>query len=58
MPHVKNAGWRPRLTEVTLPAGEARKDMASLETILDAALKDRHERGSLFIALGGGVAVI
>ena len=29
--------------------------MASLETILDAALKDRHEQGSLFIALGGGV---
>ena len=51
----KSLGGVPRLTEVTLPAGEARKDMASLETILDAALKDRHERGSLFIALGGGV---
>ena len=51
----KSLGGVSQLTEVTLPAGEARKDMASLETILDAALKDRHERGSLFIALGGGV---
>ena len=51
----KSLGGVSQLTEVILSAGEARKDMASLETILDAALKDRHERGSLFIALGGGV---
>ena len=51
----KSLGAVSQLTEVVLSAGEARKNMASLETILDEALKDRHERGSLFIALGGGV---
>lgn len=51
----ESLGGVSQLTEVVLSAGEARKDMASLETILDAALKDRHERGSLFVALGGGV---
>ena len=44
-----------RLTEVVLPAGEAHKDMTSIQQILDAALADRHERSSLFVALGGGV---
>ena len=44
-----------RLTEVALPAGEAHKDMTSIQQILDAALADRHERSSLFVALGGGV---
>ena len=53
----KSLGGVSQLTEVILSAGEARKDMTSLETILDAALKDRHERGSLFIALGGGVEI-
>ena len=43
------------LTEVVLPAGEAHKDMSSVQRILDASLEDRHERQSLFIALGGGV---
>ena len=43
------------LTKVVLPAGEAHKDLASIHSILDAALADKHERGSLFIALGGGV---
>ncbi len=44
-----------QLTEVVLPAGEAYKKLSSIQTILDAALADKHERGSLFIALGGGV---
>ena len=39
-----------QLTEVVLPAGEAHKDLASIHTILDAALADKHERGSLFVA--------
>ena len=43
------------LTEVVLPAGEAHKHMSSVQRILDASLEDRHERQSLFIALGGGV---
>ena len=44
-----------RLTHITLPAGERHKSMASVQQILDAALADRHERQSLFLALGGGV---
>ena len=44
-----------QLTEVVLPAGESHKDMTSIQTILDAALAEKHERGSLFVALGGGV---
>ena len=44
-----------QLTEVVLPAGESYKDMTSIQKILDAALAEKHERGSLFIALGGGV---
>ena len=44
-----------QLTEVVLPAGESHKNMTSIQQILDAALADKHERGSLFIALGGGV---
>lgn len=48
-------GAVPKLTEVVLPAGEAHKDFSSIHIILDAALADKHERGSLFIALGGGV---
>jgi len=43
------------LTEVVLPSGERHKHMQSIERILDAALEARHERQSLFIALGGGV---
>lgn len=44
-----------QLTEVVLPSGERHKHLQSIEKILDAALEDRHERRSLFIALGGGV---
>ena len=44
-----------QLTEVVLPAGESHKDMTSIQRILDAALAEKHERGSLFVALGGGV---
>jgi len=43
------------MTEVVLPSGERHKHLQSIELILDAALEDRHERRSLFIALGGGV---
>jgi 3-dehydroquinate synthase len=44
-----------QVTEVVLPSGERHKHLRSIELILDAALQDRHERQSLFIALGGGV---
>ena len=43
------------LTEVVLAAGERHKHLQSIERILDVALEARHERQSLFIALGGGV---
>ncbi len=46
---------RTMVTVVTLPAGESSKNMESVEQILDAALKDRHERECVFLALGGGV---
>ena len=52
---IASLGAASQLTEVVLPAGEAHKDLASIQTILDAALADKHERRSVFIALGGGV---
>jgi 3-dehydroquinate synthase len=55
-PTVKGAlSDAAHITEVVLPAGEASKHLDSVQQILDAALADRHERHSLFIALGGGV---
>jgi 3-dehydroquinate synthase len=38
-----------------LPDGEQYKTLATLEQIYDAALKNRLERSSTFVALGGGV---
>ncbi|MGL4636598.1 MAG: 3-dehydroquinate synthase [Beijerinckiaceae bacterium] len=38
-----------------LPAGERTKSFASLETVCDAILEARLERGDIVIALGGGV---
>ena len=40
---------------VTVPAGEASKDFAHLEQVLDAMLKAKCERGTMIVALGGGV---
>ncbi|EED35042.1 3-dehydroquinate synthase [Luminiphilus syltensis NOR5-1B] len=48
-------GSRRRVTEVILRDGEANKTMAAVGDILDAALADRHERGAVMVALGGGV---
>ncbi len=44
-----------KVTVVELPDGEAHKTLASYERILTAALEDKHERSTVFIALGGGV---
>lgn len=52
--HDNYAGSR-RVTVVELPDGEAHKTLASYEHILTAALEDKHERSTVFIALGGGV---
>ena len=52
--HDNDAASR-RVTVVELPDGEAHKTLASYERILSAALEDKHERSTVFIALGGGV---
>ncbi len=44
-----------RADHVTVPAGEASKDFTHLEQVLDAMLKAKCERGTMIIALGGGV---
>jgi 3-dehydroquinate synthase len=63
--HVAAAQW-PRLARglreagietvlVSVPSGEASKDFAHLELILGSVLERRPERGSMLLALGGGV---
>jgi len=42
-------------TSVILPAGEPTKSFAALETVCDAVIAARLERGDAVIALGGGV---
>ena len=44
-----------KVTTVTLPDGEQFKTIAALEQVLTAALEEKHERSTVFIALGGGV---
>ena len=44
-----------KVTEVILPDGEDQKQLMSADKIWQHALKDHHERRSVFIALGGGV---
>lgn len=48
-----DAGIMPMHT--VLPAGERTKDFPHLEALLDAMLAARAERGTMVIALGGGV---
>ncbi len=56
MQRVRRAlGETRKVTEVILADGEANKTMASIDQLLTYALKDRHERRSVFVALGGGV---
>jgi len=43
------------LVQGVLPAGESNKGWASLNTIFDALLQSRFDRGSLLVAVGGGV---
>ena len=52
--HDNDAASR-KVTVVELPDGEAHKTLASYERILTSALEDKHERSTVFIALGGGV---
>jgi shikimate kinase / 3-dehydroquinate synthase len=44
-----------RVDHTIIPAGETSKDFAHLEQILDAMLAAKCERGTMIVALGGGV---
>ncbi len=44
-----------QVIEVTLPDGEAHKHWQTLNLIFDALLEHRFDRGSIIVALGGGV---
>ena len=44
-----------RVASVVLPDGEAHKDWQTLNLVFDALLRDRCERSTTLIALGGGV---
>lgn len=43
------------ITEIILPDGEAYKNWETLQLIFDALLRDKHDRKTTLIALGGGV---
>lgn len=43
------------ITEVILPDGESYKNWETLQLIFDALLRDKHDRKTTLIALGGGV---
>ena len=44
-----------RSTAITIPPGEGSKSYAMFETVCDAIIAARMERGDLVVALGGGV---
>ena len=44
-----------RASAIVIPAGEASKNYRTLETVIEAILDTKIERGDLVIALGGGV---
>jgi len=48
-------GEARQVTQVVLPDGEVHKNLESIDLILSAALADKHERRTVFLALGGGV---
>lgn len=53
MRSLKAAGCNPHL--ILLPAGERTKTLRSASRVLDGLVKAKFERGSVLIALGGGV---
>jgi 3-dehydroquinate synthase len=56
MDRVKTAlGTRRLITEVILPDGEQYKTMETLGRIFDQVLAANHDRGTTFVAVGGGV---
>ena len=48
-------GAQRKVTVVILPDGEQYKTIAAYEQVLSAALEEKHERSTVFVALGGGV---
>ena len=46
---------RFEVVSIVLPPGERSKSLATIERILDVLAKNKFERGSLLLALGGGV---
>jgi 3-dehydroquinate synthase len=50
---LRAAGMHP--TTIVVPEGERAKSLRSASVILDALVKARFERGSVLVALGGGV---
>ncbi|MEM6712356.1 MAG: 3-dehydroquinate synthase [Pseudomonadota bacterium] len=50
---LASAGLSP--TSLCVPAGETSKDWSTLQTVVDAVLQAKLERGDLVVALGGGV---
>lgn len=53
MRSLKRAGFTAE--QIVLPSGERTKTLKSVETILDRLVRARFERGSVVVALGGGV---
>jgi 3-dehydroquinate synthase len=50
---LRAAGFQPRV--ITIPAGERAKTQRWVSSILDELVRERFERGSVLLALGGGV---
>ena len=54
-PLLANLGEDARAGALILPDGEQHKTFATLQTIFDALLEQRHSRHTTLVALGGGV---
>jgi len=52
---LKAADAKLQVDSVVLPDGEEYKNMETLAKVWDTALEARLDRGSTFLALGGGV---
>lgn len=55
MQQLREALQDYELTEIVLPDGESYKNWETLQLIFDALLRDKHDRKTTLIALGGGV---
>jgi 3-dehydroquinate synthase len=48
-------GNRRLVTEVVLPDGEQHKTLDTLASVFDRVMRDKHNRSTTFVAVGGGV---